>query len=40
MDITWRDFSGEEEGRNRVKKAQGRSCIISRHKIDGERKMV
>ena len=35
--ITWRDFSGEEEGRNEGGKAQGRSSIMSRHKIDGER---
>ena len=37
MDITWRDFSGEAEGRNRGEKVQGRRSIISRHKIDGER---
>ena len=41
MDITWRDFSGEGEGRNRGEKAQGRRSIIGRHKIDRERsKMV
>ena len=37
MDFTWRDFSGEGEGRNRGTKVQRRSSIISRHKIDGER---
>ena len=37
MDITWRDFSGEGDGRIRVEKVQGRRSIISRHKIDGER---
>ena len=37
MDITWRDFSREGEGRNREGKVQGRSSIISRHKIDRER---
>ena len=35
MDLTWRDFSGMGEGRNRGEKVQGRS-IISRHKIDGK----
>ena len=41
MDITWRDFSGEGEGRNRGEKVQGGRSIIGRHKIDGERsKMV
>ena len=37
MDITWREFSGEWEGRNREEKVQGRRSIISRHKIDRER---
>ena len=27
MDITWRDFSGEGEGRNRGAKVQGRRSI-------------
>ena len=41
MDITWKDFSGEGEGRNGGQKVQGRRSIISRHKIDRERsKMV
>ena len=41
MDITWRIFSGEEEGRNREEKVQRRSSITGRHKIGGERsKMV
>ena len=40
MDITWRDFTGEWEGRNRGEKVQGRSSIISRQKIQGEIKMV
>ena len=41
MDITWRDFSGEGEGKNKREKVQGRRSIIGRHKIDGERaKMV
>ena len=35
--ITWRDFSGEGEGRNRGKKVQGRRSMVSRHKVDGER---
>ena len=39
--IPWRDFSGEWEGRYRGGKVQGRSSIIGRHKVDGERlKMV
>ena len=37
MDFTWRDFSGEGEGKNRGTKVQRSSSIISRHKIDGER---
>ena len=36
MEITWRVFSGEVEGRNRREKVQGRRNIIGRHKIDGE----
>ena len=36
MDSTWRDFSGEGEGRNSGETVQGRRSII-RHKIDGER---
>ena len=40
MDLTWRDFSGEREGRNRVEKVQGRRIIISRHKIVGEREKM
>ena len=38
MGITQREFSREGKRRNRVEKVQGRSSIISRHKIDGERK--
>ena len=34
MDITWRFFSGEGEGKNRRGKAQGIRSIIDRHKID------
>ena len=37
MDITWRVFSEEWEGRNRGEKVQGRRSIIDRHKIDRER---
>ena len=37
MDITWRDFSREGEGRNSGEKVQGRSSIVSRHKVDRER---
>ena len=37
MDITQREFSGEEGGRNRREKVQGRNSIIRRHKIVGER---
>ena len=37
MEITWRDFTGEEEGRNRGKMVQGRKSIIGRHKLDRER---
>ena len=37
MDITWRDFSGEEGGRTGGGEVQGRSSITGRHKIDGER---
>ena len=37
MEITWRDFSGEGEGRNKGGKVQGRRSIISRHKIHGEK---
>ena len=41
MDITWRDFSGEGEGRNSGGKVQGRRNMVSRHKVVGERsKMV
>ena len=41
MEITWRVFSGEWEGRNRGGKVQGIRSIIGRHKMDGERsKMV
>ena len=41
MEITWRDFSGEREGRKTGEKVQGRRSIISRYKIDVERsKMV
>ena len=41
MDITWKVFSGEGEGRKSGEKVQGRRSIISRHKIDRERsKMV
>ena len=41
MNITWRDFSGKREGRNRGENVHGRRSIIGRHKIDGERsKMV
>ena len=36
MDIIWRDFSGEEEGRDKGEKVQRRRSIISRHKIVGE----
>ena len=37
MDITWRVFGGEGEGRTRGEKVQGIRSIIGRHKIDGER---
>ena len=37
MDITWRFFSGEGEGKNRRGKVQGVRSIIGRHKIDKER---
>ena len=37
MEITWRVFSGEGEGKNREGKVQGIRSIIGRHKIDGER---
>ena len=37
MDNTEGEFSGEGKGRNKGAKVQGRSSIISRHKIDGER---
>ena len=37
MDITWRDFSGEGDGRNSGGKVQGRRSITGRHKIDRER---
>ena len=41
MDITWRVFSGDEEGRNSGGKVQGIRSIIGRHKIDRERpKMI
>ena len=36
MDITWRVFSGEGEGRNRQEKVQGGRSIIDRYKIDGQ----
>ena len=36
MDITWRDFSGEGEGRNGGGEVQGGRSIIGRHKIDEE----
>ena len=36
MDITWRDFSGEGEGRN-GEKVQGIRSITGRHKIDKRR---
>ena len=40
MDITWKVFSGEGEGKN-GREVQGIRSIIGRHKIDGERsKMV
>ena len=35
MEITWRVFSGEGEGRSSGEKVKGRKSIISRHKIDG-----
>ena len=37
MDITWRDFDGEGEGRNKGEKVQGIRSITGRHKIDRER---
>ena len=41
MDITWRVFSGEGEGRNKREKVQGIKSIFGRNKIDKERsKMV
>ena len=41
MDITWKVFSVEGEGRNKKEKVQGIRSIIGRHKIDGEKsKMV
>ena len=40
MGITFRDFSGEGEGKNSREKVQGRRSIISRHKIDEREKMV
>ena len=41
MDITWKDFSGEGEGRNSGERYMEEASIIGRHKIDGERsKMV
>ena len=41
MEITWKVFSGEGEGRNRKEKVQGIRSIIGRYKVDGERsKMV
>ena len=39
MDITWRDFSGEGEGRN-GEKVQGIRSIIGRHKIDREKSKI
>ena len=41
MDITWRVFRGEGEGKNRRNKVQGIRSIIGRHKIEREKsKMV
>ena len=41
IDITWRYFSGEAEGRSRGQKLQRKRSIIGRQKIDRERsKMV
>ena len=37
VDITWRVFSGEGEGKNSGGKVQGIRSKIGRHKIDGER---
>ena len=37
MNITWRVFSGEGEGKNGWGKVQGIRSIIGRHKIDGKR---
>ena len=37
MEITWRDFSREEDGKNREEKVPGRRSITGRHKIDRER---
>ena len=34
MEITWRAFSGQGEGRNREEKVPGIRSIIGRHKID------
>ena len=41
MEITGRVFRGEEEGKKRWEKVQGRRSVIGKYKIDGERsKMV
>ena len=41
MDITWRVFTREGEGRNSGEKVQGGRSIIGRHKTDKKRsKMV
>ena len=41
MDITWKDFSGDWEGRNKGGKVRGRRSKTGRHKIDGEQsKMI
>ena len=40
MDITWRDFSGEREWRNREEKVQGRRSINGRYKIDGGKLII
>ena len=40
MNITWRVFNGEGEGKKRRGKVQGVRSIIGRHKIDKERLKV
>ena len=41
MEITWRVFRGEEEGKNRWEKVQGVRSITGGHKIDrGRLKIV